>query len=342
MHSLEQELLTHDPMAKELQKIIGRTSNSMFHQVGFGFVDNIFEEIKDTNRGAPNTYKQSMKFKSILLALKLGARSIRGISRKVKGNTTRVYLRMLTAKMPSYSTIERFIKAMIPLLDKILQELVKILVRLGLIGNVFVLDGTDIETRFEDDPDAKWNYDATRKRYYYGYGLALVIESKNQLPVAIQFRAEKKMDTESTIALTEKAIALKRPFLFLGDSEFDIIEFQRGLLDIGIIPIIDYNPRNTKEPKNIRFRVQELVTEINPNMEVKEKDIVTCYKDRISVERGIGDLKKLGLNDLPWPGRMKAMFHVYMIVMMRLLNALETYLNNPDANLRRITNHMEL
>jgi len=59
--------------------------------------------------------------------------------------------------------------------------------QLGILGDYQAVDSTSIETPFNDDPDATWNYDATKKKYYYGYRLLLVVDVATELPIAARF-----------------------------------------------------------------------------------------------------------------------------------------------------------
>lgn len=71
-------------------------------------------------------------------------------------------------------------------------------IELGVIGNTFIVDSTSIETPFKSDPDARWNYDATEKKYYFGYGLILAVDL-NHVPVAAMFSSGKHVSKEQAL-----------------------------------------------------------------------------------------------------------------------------------------------
>jgi hypothetical protein len=91
-------------------------------------------------------------------------------------------------------------------MDKIFQEVVRQCKEQGIIsGRIVAMDTTDLPTLFQSDLDAKWNYNATRKEYYHGYALHVVFDALTQLPIAVDFLRDKKVNFEKAWKLWKKS-----------------------------------------------------------------------------------------------------------------------------------------
>jgi hypothetical protein len=116
------------------------------------------------------------------------------MSRKLK-ETLAMLICDFQGGTPSAPTISRFFHFLSSVIDKIFHHLAAFAARLGIYGNTFLIDTTSIEV-FEDDPDAKWNYDSTSKSWYYGYGLEMIVDWKTHLPVASVFTNVKHVNID--------------------------------------------------------------------------------------------------------------------------------------------------
>ena len=58
--------------------------------------------------------------------------------------------------------------------------------------------------------------------YYYG---CCVVTAAHNIPVAAAFTPAKMVDEETAMRATRDALAVETPRWFLGDSEFDILEW---------------------------------------------------------------------------------------------------------------------
>jgi hypothetical protein len=105
-----------------------------------------------------------------------------------------------------------------------------------------------------------------------------------------------------------------RPDVLLADSEYDILEFQKRLLDI-VLAIIEYNPRKTKERLPIIYRA-ELSSYYNFEW------LHTTYQLRAEAEHGFNILKELGLTKFRVRGYRRVKSHTYLQCMLRLGYAL--------------------
>ncbi len=57
--------------------------------------------------------------------------------------------------------------------------------------------------------------------------------------------------------VTCDALAVDTPIWMLGDSPYDILDWDDHLLEAGVVPIAPYNPQNTDDPKDIGYRVED-------------------------------------------------------------------------------------
>nr|WP_311173465.1 transposase [Halobellus sp. ZY16] len=122
------------------------------------------------------------------------------------------------------------------------------------LGKLFRIDGTDIPVGHRDE-DGEWNYDHAEDDYYYG---CCVVTAANNIPVAAAFTPAKKVDQETAMRVTHSLESLR---WMIGDAEFDMLEWHDHLLAQVVVPIIPHNPRNTNDPLDIDYRVEERIKE---------------------------------------------------------------------------------
>ncbi len=306
--------------------------------INFGFIDAIAREAeqKETNKGREKEYDPSQNFQSVTYGLVNGAESLRGIGRTIDTRIVKIILGK--EKIQSYSTIQRFWNFLPEIIEKILEMLVMIMENYGLIGNEYAADGTSIEVPLED-PDGKWNYDSTEDEYYYGYGLAIVVDSKTELPLSAEFTRQKKLNSSVMEDIVSTAVDIKKPTELMADPEFDVVDLIEDLLDDKVLPIIPYNPRNSNEELPIEYRAEKIVDEQQDNVSLNTDELdKEYYSKRVSVERAIGKLKELDLEEPPILGKKHVKTWAYFVMIHRLLIALAKHENDDlDNNLRKIT-----
>lgn len=130
---------------------------------------------------------------------------------------------------------------------------------------------------------------------------------------------------------------VKKPRILLGDSGLDIVELQEQLIDEHVLPIISYNPRNTDEPLDIKYRVEDLVQKRTDKVSLNKKELDKTFKKRSAVENTNNVLKQMGLEDLHVKEWNAVKTHVYIILILRLAIAIARYCNDQHCNLRRIS-----
>lgn len=337
MHSQEQlSLLLQNPIVQELLDILENGGKCVLKHLDLSHVDEVFEQQRSTNRGRPWIYTPCDKLKAFLYGLSEGKDSIHAIARMVQTSVAQVFLDLEQGGM-SYTTLERFWHRFAIVAESVFKELAKTVANLGILGTIHAVDSTSITTSHLDDPDAVWSYDATKKDYYYGYGLLLTVDVETQLPLAACFVQRKQATKEEWTMVIHDGILVKKPTILLGDSGLDIVDLQEQLIDEHILPIITYNPRNTGHPLDIKYRVEDLVHQRTDKVTLNRKDLDRVYRRRGAVENTNNVLKQMGLEDLQVKGWNAVKTHVYFILILRLAIAIARYHDDQQSNLRRIS-----
>ncbi len=336
-------LLDEDCIAKLLEKGLVRDFLSKVKSKGkvilkhldLSFINKIYDEIKDTNRGRPPDYRPEAKFRGVLYCLASGSRKIRGMARKLRETLAKLICGF-KENTPSAPTISRFFQFLGTMIDKIFHSLAAFAARLGIYGDTFLIDTTSVEVS-EDDPDGKWNYDATSKNWYYGYGLEVVVDWKTHLPVAGVFTNGKHVGDEEIKEVLNRTYKVKSPTVFVGDGEFDTKNAHNKVLEKKTLPVIRYNPRNTRDPLPISFRIEEIVNESSDGrVHLNTNQLKRDYKKRIEVEHSISTTKSLGLEYPQVRGYNAVKTHAFMVLIYRLAIGIYKFMENPDANLREV------
>jgi hypothetical protein len=121
------------------------------------------------------------------------------------------------------------------------------------------MDSTHIEAIQYDDA-ASWNYDPTAEKYYYGFD-STIVSIGAKIPITADFTHAKQANQETATRITRDALAVDTPIWMLGDRAYDILDWHDHLLAAGVVPFPPYNPRNTDDPKDIEYRVEDYIEE---------------------------------------------------------------------------------
>jgi len=286
-------------------------------------------------RGKPPFYQDISKLKMIIYF------RIHGIFQATKMveelNGKKMVMRFCELqKIPSHDVISDFLGRVEPVIEKIFENVVYQAIFLGIIkGKRLAIDPTSIETKYKSDKDAKWNKDITRNKWYFGYGGNVVFDPESHLPVTGMLTKGKKAETGEPEELMEKTKPLMNLLgtdVFLGDGEFDMIKLQKDLISQHILPIIPYNPRNTKIPLPITFRIEQW-TNI-PTIEWLEDE----HKYRAEAEHAWSTLKEyFGLEKIYCRGWKKIKSHFFLCLITRVMYAITVFKNCPGVSVRKIS-----
>lgn len=337
MHSQEQlQLLLESPIVQEVLDILENEGKAVIQHLDLSYVDQLFIQNKKTKKGRPRTYPPSDNLKALLYGLAEGKDTLRGISRTIQTSVAQVFLGLDQGSM-SYATLERFWHQFATVAESVFKEFAQIVKDLGMVGEIHAVDSTSISTKYLDDPDAVWNYDSAKGEFYYGYGLLLVADVQTQLPIAAQFVQRKQASKGEWSMVIRDGMMVKKPTILLGDSGLDIVEMQDELIDEHVLPIISYNPRNTDEPLDIKYRVEDLVRRKTNKVTLNQKELDNTYRQRVAVENTNNVLKHMGLEDLHVKGWNAVKTHVFIILILRLAIAIARYYRDRNCDIRRIS-----
>jgi hypothetical protein len=217
---------------------------------------------------------------------------------------------------PSRRTISRFINDLSGVVEDVFSRILRQVLGRVELGTCFRIDGTDVRAPRPDE-DASWSYDSTAEECYYGYGCCLVT-TDNNIPLAATFTPGKSVDGETARRITQDALAVEKPVTFVGDAEFDMLDWHDDLIQAGVVPVAPYNPRNTNDPPDIEYRLQQRIKEHSDTVRVREKQLDDTYDNRSQVETTIGVCKDLGLGTPEVRGRERAKTHVFVALCLRL------------------------
>ena len=100
------------------------------------------------------------------------------------------------------------------------------------------------------------------------------------------------------------------------------------------LPVCTYNPRNTVDPLDIVFRIEDTVKEHDVHLD--RDALQDAFAGDSAVERFFSTTKEDDRRlDFRVQGRRRVETHVGLVLIDRLLTALANRLDNPTANLRK-------
>lgn len=205
MHSQEfLELLLQNKIVQDILDILENEGKAVLQYLDLSCIDQVFDQNRSTTRGRPKIYPPITNLKALLYGLAEGRRTIRAISRAIRTSMALVFLGL--HKGMSYATLDRFWAQFAALAETAFDALTKVVANLGILGAVQAVDSTSIATPFLDDPDARWSYDATKKEYYFGYGLLLVVDVNTHWPIAARFVQRKQASKKQWKAVIHDAL----------------------------------------------------------------------------------------------------------------------------------------
>ena len=237
---------------------------------------------------------------------------------------------------PSRDAVDRFLTDIEHVGDDIFERLVEQAAVRGLLDSTYRIDSTDVEAIQWND-DASWNYDSTAEEHYYGFGCTIV-STGAKIPIAAEFTEAKQASEETAMRVTRDALAVDTPIWMIGDSAYDTLEWHDYLLDAGVVPVAPYNPRNTDEPLDIEYRVEDQIEEHSEDLQLKQSVLEETYNRRTQVERTNDAVKDCGLGHVRARGRVHAQAQVFLALCLRLVIAItnDERGDNPGREMLRV------
>lgn len=104
------------------------------------------------------------------------------------------------------------------------------------------------------------------------------------------------------------------------------------------MPVAPYNPRNTDEPLDIEYRVEDQIEEHSEDLQLKQSVLEETYNRRTQVERTNDAVKDCGLGHVRARGRVHARAQVFLALCLRLVVAItnDERGDNPGREMLRV------
>ena len=120
----------------------------------------------------------------------------------------------------------------------------------------------------------------------------------------------------------------------IGDSAYDTLNWHDHLPDVGVVPVAPYNARNTDNPKDIEYRIEDRIEENSENVQLKLSTLDETYIRRTGVERTNDAIKDCGFGRVRAGGRVHARTQVFLALYLRLVVAITNHErgDNPGSN----------
>jgi hypothetical protein len=342
--------LQNHPSVEELFKHVDTIPLALFEHLDFSFLTD-FPVFAPDPWGRTRDHEPPDLLKGVLYCFSREIYSPEEIARELRDEL--LYLQCGFDNPPSHQSIRRFLTDIALVVDDVFEYLVEQVAARDLLDNTFRIDSTDVRADPRDG-EASWNYDPTAEAdesdgersdesdqdtsdgdekeqdeqgdggYYFGYG-CLVVTTGPKLPVAVAFTDQKQVDKETARRVTQDALAVGDPLWMLGDAAFDMLEWHDDLIEEGVVPIAPYNERNTDDPYDIDYRVEQRIKEHSDTVGVWSKQLEETYEQRSQVERTIGACKDCGLETPGVRGRVRVKSHVFLTLCLRLVIAIANY-----------------
>jgi len=98
------------------------------------------------------------------------------------------------------------------------------------------------------------------------------------------------------------------------------------------VPVAPYNPRNTDDPLDIEYRIEDRIEEHSEDVQLKQSIVDETYNRRIGVERTNDAVKDCGLGHVRARGRVQARTEVFLALCLRFVVAITNFeLGNDPA-----------
>ncbi len=293
---------------------------ALFEHLAFDFLEE-FDVFAPGERGRTRDHHPPELFRAFLHCYYKDIYGIRPVTRELQN--TIVWLSCGFDRPPSRDAVDRFLTDLEHVVDEVFECLVEQAAHRGLLDLTYRIDSTDVRA-MPADSDASKCYDPTAEEYYYGYGCT-VVSTGSKLPIAAEFTESKQAPEETAMRVTCDALAVETPLWMIGDSAYDTLDWHDHLLAAGVVPVAPYNPRNTDDPLDIEYRVEDRIEKHGEDVQLKQSALDKTYNRRSQVERTNDAVKDCGLGTLRARGRVHARAQVFLALCLRLVVAITNY-----------------
>ena len=303
---------------------------ALFKHLSFEFLDE-FNVFAPSLTGRTRDHEPPEMMREYLHCYYHDIYGIRPVAREFQN--TFVWLSCGFDRPPSRDAVNRFLTDLEDVVDDVFDHLVEQAARRGLLDLTYSIDSTDVKA-MPADQDASKCYDPTTEEYYHGYGCTIV-STGQKIPIAAEFTESKQAPEETAMRVTRDALAVAKPIWMLGDSAYDTLDWHDYLLAAGVVPVAPYNARNTDDPLDIEYRIEDRITEHSADIQLNQSSLDKTYSRRTGVERTNEAVKNCGLGRTHARGRVHARAQVFLALCLRLVVAItnEERGDNPGSTI---------
>ncbi len=312
--------LQEKPPVESFFNIVETETLALFEHLSFEFLDK-FDVFAPAETGRTRDHKPPELMRGFLHCYYHDIYGIRPVERELQN--TVVWLGCGFDRPPSRDAVDRFLTDLEHVVDDVFDYLVKQAAHCGLLDITYCIDSTDVKA-MPADPDASKCYDPTADEYYYGYGCT-IISTGSKIPIAAEFTESKQASEETAMRVTRDALAVEKPVWIVGDSAYDTLDWHDSCSQQVVVPVVPYNARNTDDPKNIKYRVENRIKKHSEDVHLKQSTLDETYNRRTGVERTNQAVKDCGLRRLQARDRVHARAQVYLALCLRLVVAITNY-----------------
>ena len=312
--------LQGEPSVETFFNVVETEALALFEYLSFEFLEE-FEVFAPAQTGRTRDLEPPEMMRGFLHCYYKDIYGIRPVARELSNPL--VWLSCDFDRAPSRDAVDRFLTDLEHVVDKVFDHLVEQAAIRGLLDLTYSIDSTDVRT-MPADQDASKCYDPTAEEYYYGYGCTIV-STGSKIPIAAEFTESKQAPEETAMRVTRDALAVETPIWMLGDSAYDTLDWHDYLLAAGVVPIAPYNARNTDDPLDIEYRVEDRIKEHSTDVRLKQSTLDETYNRRTGVERTNDAVKDCGLGHVRARGRVHARAQVFLALCLRLVVAITNY-----------------
>ncbi len=325
--------LQDDPSVQSFFNVVETETLALFEHLSFEFLEGV-DVFAPAETGRTRDFEPPELMRGFLHCYYKDIYGIRPVAREL--NNTLVWLSCGFKRPPSRDVVDRFLTDLEHVVEDVFNHLVEQAARRGLLDLTYSIDSTDVRA-MPADPDASKCYDPTAEEYYYGYGCTIV-STGSKIPIAAEFTESKQAPEETAMRVTSDALAVNKPMWMIGDSAYDTLDWHDHLLAAGVVPVAPYNPRNTDNPLDIKYRIEDRITVHCDDVQLKQSTLDKTYNRRTGVERTNESVKNCGLGRTHARGRVHARAQVFLALCLRLVLAITNYErgDNPGSSIIRV------
>jgi hypothetical protein len=312
--------LQDHPSVDSFFNVVETETLALFEHLSFEFLEE-FDVFAPAQTGRTRDHEPPELMRGFLHCYYKDIYGIRPVERELQN--TVVWLSCGFDRPPSRDAVDRFLTDLEHVVDDVFERLVEQAAARGLLDVTYCIDSTDVKAMPADRAASKC-YDPTEDEYYYGYGCTIV-STGQKIPIAAEFTESKQAPEETAMRVTRDALAVEQPLWMIGDSAYDTLDWHDHLLAAGVVPVAPYNARNTDDPLDIEYRVEDRIETHSEDVQLKQSTLDETYNRRSGVERTNDSVKDCGLGRTHARGRVHARAQVFLALCLRLVIAITNY-----------------